>query len=215
MPNRPRFTRRARLFIALLATSFALSLFVYQMYDARSARAATAVFINEIHYDNTGTDAGEAIEVAGPAGTNLTGWSIVLYNGANGLSYDTDALSGVIANQQSGFGTVTLSYPSNGIQNGNPDAIALVNGSTVVQFLSYGGAFTALNGPANGMTSTNIGVTESTSTPLGHSLQLSGTGCTYEDFTWNAPAANTFGFVNTGQTSSCGGGDTAPTVTST
>ena len=56
---------------------------------------AQTVFINEIHYDNTGTDAGEAIEIAGPAGTNLTGWSVVLYNGANGLVYDTDTLSGL------------------------------------------------------------------------------------------------------------------------
>ena len=31
-------------------------------------------FINEIHYDNTGKDTGEAIEIAGPAGTNLSGW---------------------------------------------------------------------------------------------------------------------------------------------
>ena len=42
------------------------------------------VFISEIHYDNVGADAGEAVEVFGPAGTDLTGWSIVLYNGANG-----------------------------------------------------------------------------------------------------------------------------------
>ena len=33
------------------------------------------VFVNELHYDNAGTDAGEAIEVAGPAGTDLAGWS--------------------------------------------------------------------------------------------------------------------------------------------
>ncbi len=177
--------------------------------------AATSVFINEIHYDNAGTDTGEAIEVAGPAGTNLTGWSIVLYNGANGLVYDTDALTGVIPNQQNGLGTATISYPTDGIQNGSPDGIALVNGTTVVQFLSYEGAFTALNGPATGMLSTNIGVTEVATTPVGQSLQLGGTGCMYEDFTWNAPAANTFGLVNTGQTSTCGGGDAAPSVTTT
>ena len=45
------------------------------------------VFISEIHYDNAGTDAGEAVEVFGPAGTDLSGWSIVLYNGANGQTY--------------------------------------------------------------------------------------------------------------------------------
>jgi len=174
----------------------------------RPTSAATSVFINEIHYDNTGTDAGEAIEVAGPAGTNLTGWSIVLYNGTGGASYDTDALTGVIPNQQNGFGTVSLSYPVNGVQNGSPDGIALVNGTTVVQFLSYEGTFTAVGGPANGMLSTGIGVSEAGTEAVGQSLRLSGTGCNYEDFTWNSPATASFGAVNTGQTFSCGGGTT-------
>ena len=50
------------------------------------ANPTTTVFINEIHYDNASTDAGESVEVAGPAGTDLTGWSIVLYNGTGGAS---------------------------------------------------------------------------------------------------------------------------------
>ena len=57
-----------------------------------SQSAMAQVFINEIHYDNTGTDTGEAIEVAGPAGTDLTGWSLVLYNGSTGALYNTTAL---------------------------------------------------------------------------------------------------------------------------
>jgi hypothetical protein len=44
------------------------------------------VFINEIHYDNTGTDVGEGVEIAGTAGTDLTGWSII-HNGNGGVSY--------------------------------------------------------------------------------------------------------------------------------
>ena len=51
---------------------------------------ATTVFVNEIHYDNDGTDAGEAIEIAGPAGTDLSGWSLVLYNGNGGVVYNTN-----------------------------------------------------------------------------------------------------------------------------
>jgi hypothetical protein len=43
--------------------------------------ATTVVFINEIHYDNTSTDTNEGIEIAGTAGTDLTGWTIELYNG--------------------------------------------------------------------------------------------------------------------------------------
>ncbi len=173
-----------------------------------TALAQTSVFINEIHYDNDGADAGEAIEVAGPAGTDLTGWSIVLYNGSGGTVYDTDALSGIIPDQQNGFGTTVISYPSNGIQNGAPDGIALVDPSNVVvQFLSYEGSFAAVDGPAAGMISTDIGVQESSSTPVGHSLQLTGTGNEYEDFTWTAPAAHTFGAVNTGQTFTGGATD--------
>jgi hypothetical protein len=122
----------------------------------------TTVFINEIHYDNTGIDAGEAIEIAGPAGTDLTGWSLVLYNGSGGAVYDTDPLSGVIADQADGYGTVSLSYPSNGIQNGAPDGIALVDAaSAVVQLLSYEGTFVAVGGPADGLSSTDIGVSRS------------------------------------------------------
>jgi predicted extracellular nuclease len=168
----------------------------------------TIVFINEIHYDNTGTDTGEAIEVAGPAGTDLTGWSIVLYNGANGLAYDTDPLSGVIPDQENGFGTLFISYPTNGIQNGSPDGLALLDASSnIIQFLSYEGTFTAVDGPAAGMTSTDIGVSQNGSGAVGNSLQLKGSGAVYEDFTWAPEEPNTFGAVNTGQSF---GGTPAP-----
>ena len=40
-------------------------------------------FVNEIHYDNDGTDANERVEIAGPAGASLAGWKVVLYNGGN------------------------------------------------------------------------------------------------------------------------------------
>ena len=108
------------------------------------------VFINEFHYDNDGADTGEFIEIAGAAGTNLTGWSIVLYNGNGGATYNTVNLSSTIPDQSNGFGTVVVNYPSNGIQNGSPDGIALVDSSSnVVQFLSYEGSFTAAGGPAD------------------------------------------------------------------
>jgi len=158
------------------------------------------VFINEIHYDNVGNDTGEAIEIAGTAGTDLTGWSLVLYNGSGGAVYNTRALSGTIPNAGNGFGFVTETYPSNGIQNGAPDGIALVNNGVLVQFLSYEGSFTGVGGPAAGILSTDIGVEETSSTPLGASLQLQGTGKKYEDFIWTAtPIANTFNQINTAQ----------------
>ncbi len=164
------------------------------------AQAAMPVFINEIHYDNVGVDSGEAIEIAGPAGTNLSGWSLVLYNGNGGASYNNKALSGVITDQTgNGFGTLSFSYPTDGIQNGAPDGIALVDAShSVVQFLSYEGTFAAVNGPAAGMNSLDIDVAE-TSVPLGVSLQLKGSGSHYEDFIWSTVSAQSFGSTNAGQ----------------
>ncbi len=173
------------------------------------ALAATPVFINEIHYDNVGSDSGEAIEIAGPAGTDLGGWSIVLYNGNGGAVYNSKALSGVISDQSgNGFGTLSFSYPADGIQNGSPDAIALVHGGSVVQFLSYEGGFTAVGGPADGMNSVNIGVSE-TGVPLGLSLQLKGNGGQYEDFSWENASANSFGAINSQQSFA---GQTPPPV---
>ncbi|WP_076069495.1 Calx-beta domain-containing protein [Sphingomonas montana] len=160
---------------------------------------APGVFINEIHYDDAGTDAGEGVEVAGIAGTDLTGWSLVFYNGNGGGVYATQALSGVIANQDDGYGTLSFAGPAGGIQNGAPDAIALVApGAQVVQFLSYEGTVVATGGAATGLTSTDIGVAEE-GVADGFSLQLTGDGSNYSDFTWAAAQQNTFGQLNTGQ----------------
>lgn len=157
-----------------------------------------SVFINEVHYDNHGTDANEAVEVAGPAGTDLTGWSLVLYNGKNGTPYRTVSLEGVLPDQQSGHGTV--SFPISRIENGAPDGIALVNpANEVVHFLSYEGGFTASTGPAEGLAATDIGVRETNNTQTGHSLQLRGEGNSLADFAWHGPGLATPGQVNAEQ----------------
>ncbi len=177
---------------------------------------ASNVFINEIHYDNAGTDAGEFVEIAGLAGTDVTGWTVVLYNGnpSNRGVYNSQTLSGVITDQQNGFGTIRIDYPSNGIQNGGsgadgePDGIALVDAAgNVVQFLSWEGSFVAASGPAAGMTSTNVGVYENGS-QTGTSIGLIGSGDSVDDFSWALINGATAGDVNAGQ--SFGGGDPEP-----
>ena len=156
------------------------------------------VWINELHYDNASSDTGEFVEIAGTAGTNLSGWQLVFYNGSNGAVYKTVNLSGTLPNQQNNFGTIPFDVA--GIQNGAPDALALVNDAgEVLEFLSYEGTLIAVDGPAAGMTSVNIGVSETSSTPAGYSLQKSGQGVASSDFVWNAPQAETYGQVNTGQ----------------
>ena len=156
-------------------------------------------WINEFHYDNTGLDTGEFIELAGTAGMSLSGWRLVLYNGANSLSYTTLALTGTFPSQQNGFGTRSFALV---LQNGAPDGMALVSPTNVVvQFLSYEGTMSAGNGPASGLSATAITPSESEATPVGFSLQLQGTGNRASMFLWTPNAiATTAGLPNTGQT---------------
>ena len=157
-------------------------------------------WINEFHYDNVGTDVGEFIEIAGLAGDDLTGYSLVLYNGSNGTVYNTMALTGVIDDEGNCMGALSFSYPTNGIQNGSPDGIALVDPmGNVLEFISYEGSFTANGGPADGMMSVDIGVQETSGTPVGESLQKTGTGNMSGAFSWNAPSAESPGSLNVGQ----------------
>ena len=157
------------------------------------------VWINEFHYDNASSDTGEFVEIAGPAGTDLTGYSLVGYNGNGGAPYDTVTLSGTISDQ--GGCTGTLSFTFTGLQNGSPDGIALVDaGGSVVEFVSYEGTLVATSGPAAGMTSVDVGVSETTSTPVGHSIQRVGTGAGPADFVWQAPTTDSPGSPNIGQT---------------
>lgn len=165
---------------------------------ALASGANAGTFINEFHYDNDGTDSNEKVEIVAPAGTSLTGWKVVLYNGSGGASYATLSLSGTTADQCGGHGTAVVT--ATGMQNGAPDGLALVNASgAVVQFLSYEGTFTATDGPASGMASTQVTQAELSTTPVGYSLQLSGSGSQYADYAWQAPRAHSFGSCNAGQ----------------
>ncbi|MFT6922503.1 MAG: hypothetical protein ACJA1C_001508 [Crocinitomicaceae bacterium] len=156
-------------------------------------------WINEIHYDNTGGDLNEGFEIAGLAGTDLSCYDVVLYNGSGGTSYSTLNLSGTIPDEGCGYGAIWFDLA--GIQNGGPDGIALYNTctTTLVQFLSYEGAFTATNGVAVGVLSTDIGVSETGSTLTTESLQLTGAGSNYADYSWNAATASSHSALNPGQ----------------
>lgn len=182
--------------------------------------AHAEVFINEFHYDDSTSsgDTGEAIEVVATAGESLSSYRIYLYNGSSpnsAVTYDNDPLpSGNLVTCGAQVRIATLTYPTNGIQNGASDGFALVDGSgKVVQFLSYEGQIKASNGPAAGRTSTNLPVSETGSTAPGTSLQLGGTGTTYSNFTWKPSATKTYNACNNGQ--SFVAPNPRPTVSST
>lgn len=114
--------------------------------------------------------------------------TIELYNGNGGVSYATFALEGKLSSSDGTYDYYVIDTP--GIQNGAPDGIALVNDGAVVELLSYEGSFTATDGAAAGVTSTDVGVAETGSTLAGQSLQRN------EDGTWREPEAETRGAAN-------------------
>ena len=185
-----------------LATGFLLYVLLMLTTASYSVNASLIqqVFINEIHYDNSGSDKNEFIEIAGPAGTSLLDWTIYAYNGSNNSVYSSKEISTniVLENLDNGFGVYALAF--SGLQNGPSDGIALVNSEgSLIQFISYEGVLTAVDGPASGQTSINIGVSELPGTPLNYSLQLTGTGINYDDFNWHLSAQSTAGNINQNQ----------------
>ena len=168
-----------------------------------SGSTSSDVFINEFHYDNSGNDVGEFIEVVvGPAFVGATP-SIQLYNGNNGRSYGSRiSLDEFTPGPSNTPGLPTLYFKEiSGIQNGAPDGLALAIDGVVREFLSYEGTFTAVDGIAAGMTSNPVGVAQGPSTPVGQqSISRTGIGKIAEEFEWQIqPGNHTPGEINIGQ----------------
>src|SRR5690349_43993 len=53
-----------------------------RLHAASASDVLPDIRISEFHYDNNSNDVGEAIEISGPAGASLAGWSVVRYNGS-------------------------------------------------------------------------------------------------------------------------------------
>ncbi|MGC6582777.1 MAG: endonuclease/exonuclease/phosphatase family protein [Akkermansiaceae bacterium] len=162
-----------------------------------------AIFLNELHYDNSETDTGEFSEVVvGPDFSgDLSEVDLVFYNGSSGNSYASHALSTFTLDTTEASGHRIFSKNIPGIQNGGSDGIAIVENGNVLQFLSYEGTLTATSGPASGMTSTDIGASQSLPQPAGQaSIGLTGSGAAPGDFTWTRFSGPfTKGALNEGQ----------------
>ena len=186
---------------------FPLLLILFSVFNLQAQNA----WFNEFHYDNDGGDVGEFVEVVieNAATYDLSFFTLHLYNGNNGESYESHTLDSFTeGDTENGF---TVFYKEiSGIQNGAPDGFSLDYEGTLLQFISYEGAFMGVGGPADGQSSEDVLVEEATSTPIGESLQLSGSGTSYSDFTWEEPATETKGQPNNGQ--NFGAACTAPTT---
>jgi lamin tail-like protein/Big-like domain-containing protein len=126
----------------------------------RNGTASEHLVINEVDYDQVGTDSAEYVEIYNPSGSaiSLAGIELVLVNGSNSAVYDTVDLSGagtlasksfvVVAGAGvtvgGGAKKVDPGWVSDRIQNGPPDGLALVdiNQHAVLDTLSYEGSIT-------------------------------------------------------------------------
>lgn len=165
------------------------------------------VWINELHYDNTGSDEGEFVEIAGTAGIDLTNFRILLYNGLTLEVYQEIYISAGTTIPDEGNGYGSLSFDVTFFQNGATttssigDGLAIADAfNNVLQYISYEGLIGAINGPAEGSSSEEIPVSENDSTPIGASIGLEGAGTQYLDFNWTTFSSDSKGTVNTGQT---------------
>ncbi|HSR53530.1 MAG TPA: lamin tail domain-containing protein [Acidobacteriota bacterium] len=120
--------------------------------NCASVGSPAVVVINEIDYDQPGTDAAEFIEIKNDGGSSvdLSGYELRLVNGNGGSVYNTIALPSislaageyfvVCANAATVANCDLDSSPdTNFIQNGAPDAVALFLGAMLVDTVSYEG----------------------------------------------------------------------------
>eukprot|EP00485_Elphidium_margaritaceum_P008678 CAMPEP_0202706760 /NCGR_PEP_ID=MMETSP1385-20130828/19140_1 /ASSEMBLY_ACC=CAM_ASM_000861 /TAXON_ID=933848 /ORGANISM="Elphidium margaritaceum" /LENGTH=562 /DNA_ID=CAMNT_0049365303 /DNA_START=19 /DNA_END=1707 /DNA_ORIENTATION=- len=172
-----------------------------QTYDT------SQIWINELHYRG---GFGEYVEVAGVAGLSTANFKIYVYQKAGQSVYNSWSLPvATIQDEQNGFGAVLLDPGDHALHSHDDNGIALVyNDAEVIQFLSYsdeGNQFTltAADGPAIGMTSTDIGAYEAKGDEDAGSLQLCGTGNKFEDFAFQkftTVGARSQGSINSCQT---------------
>ncbi len=107
--------------------------------------------INEIDYDQPGSDSAEFVEIinAGRAAANLSDFELVFINGSGGgaVVYDTIALPSielgagdyfVVCDSSANVANCDLEGFSS-VQNGAPDAVALMSGILLIDTVSYEG----------------------------------------------------------------------------
>ncbi len=140
--------------------------------DCSTFLTCPGAYISEFAYDCDMDDANEVIEVAVP--NSYTGsvadLQIDLYNGLNDMVYNTITLDNFTVGTNDG--TVTYYTWVGFIQNGSSDGLALSFQGTPCEFISYEGEILALNGPAIGQTSNEIGVNQTNVTPCNETIQL-------------------------------------------
>lgn len=138
-------------------------------------------YISELQPD--GDTSQEFIEVALPEGTDPSGYSVYIYDGFGNALYSFPL--GTATDTVASYDVYVIDSSTPGFSDGGADptgrlypddGVALVDDTgTTVQFISYWGyTVSAVDGPASGLTSTDIGTA-----PMGEALQSDDRGASY------------------------------------
>lgn len=159
------------------------------------------LFINEIDYNQPGTDTGEFIEIAGPAGT-YNAVTVELINGNNDSEYYTANIGTItLTDEAGGYGFFVIGSTGMGtdieispgqygwLQNGDPDGILLKIAGSIVDAVSYAGTMDDTEGSPMEEAGIDYG------TPPDSSISRIGVNGSPWEFT-----AITIGAINTNQT---------------
>lgn len=132
------------------------------------ASSMAAVVINEFDYDQDSTDSAEFVELfnTGPDAVDLGTFTLELVNGSTGAVYQSFALPSaslaagdffvICANPATTYNCdLDVSPDTNLIQNGNPDGIALYDGSNLVDSVSYEGDMAGITEGTGAMSDTS------------------------------------------------------------
>ena len=151
------FSRHALIVAAVLVLVLGAGFVAQEAGGSARAPAATHLVLNEVDYDNVGTDNREFVEVFNGTGSpvDLDDKAVVLINGLTGTEYTRVALGpNCLAPNQylvvmdplvvPAPGAISIPFPGvdNQMQNGAPDGVALIDTATVtlVDALSYEGS---------------------------------------------------------------------------
>ncbi len=205
--------------LSLLGGGFAVAL---PVTEVQAQVPEPKLVINEIDYDQIGTDGAEYVEIKniGTASADLSGYSLQLINGTGGgaAQYQLFALPAVtlvpgeyyvVCGNAANVANCDfdVSPDTDLVQNGAPDAVALLFGTTIVDTVSYEG-------------NTGAPYTETTGTSAADSNTVVGSIARCPDGVDTDVNNADFTFVSTitpGAANSCSAPptDTPPTVSST
>jgi len=195
---------------------------MYVIVLSGGTSTAPGLVINEVDYDNIGTDSSEYLELLNPSASpiSLAGLAIVLVNGATNTEYATIDLSSIGTLPAAKYLVIAgsaVTVPSSAlkvdplwtqdeIQNGGPDGIALVDTvkQTVIDAISYEGSITAaqISGFASPI---NLVEGQALDSAMGDSTTVTATMCRVPNGTdtndattdWKICSTRTIGTPNT------------------